>query len=141
MAERVKIVFELGGTYVQLKDGGSATQVEAGNDFWAKLPGRAELAEGRLVWAAAQVRDSANWEMHPQGDEIVFLLSGAIDLAVLAGDAERTITLRPNNACIVPKGIWHRFIVQKPANVLSITPSQGTQQRPVEAKRQTEPKR
>jgi mannose-6-phosphate isomerase-like protein (cupin superfamily) len=131
-----KIVFELGGIYVQLKDGGSAVQVEAGNDFWARLPSRPELAQGRLLWTSSQVRDSANWEMHPQGDEVIYLLSGAIDLAVLAGDAERAITLRPNNACVVPKGVWHRFIVQKPASVLSITPSLGTQQRPVEAKRQ-----
>ncbi len=136
MADRAKIVFDLDGTYVHLKASGGATQVESGNDFWARLPERAELGEGRLLWAAAQVRDSADWEMHPQGDEVVYLLSGAIDLAVLAGDAERTVTLRPNSACIVPRGVWHRFIVQKPANVLSITPSLGTQRRPVEAKRQ-----
>lgn len=141
MADRAKIVFELGGTYVQLKDGGGSMQVEAGNDFWARLPGRAELAEGRLLWTAAQVRDSANWEMHPQGDEVVYLLSGAIDLVVLVGEAERTITLRPNNACVVPRGVWHRMVVQKPANVLSVTPSLGTQQRPVETKRQSEVKR
>jgi mannose-6-phosphate isomerase-like protein (cupin superfamily) len=136
MAERPKIVFELGGTYVQLKDGGGTAQVEAGTDFWARLPSRPELAQGRLLWTSAQVRDSANWEMHPQGEEVIYLLSGAIDLVVLAGDSERSITLRPNAACIVPRGVWHRFIVQKPANVLAITPSLGTQQRPVEAKRQ-----
>jgi len=135
MAGQAKIVFELGGTYVQLRDGGATAQVEAGNDFWARLPGRPELADGRLVWAAAQVRDSANWEMHPQGDEMLYLLSGAIDLVVQVGEAERTVTLLPNNACVVPKGIWHRIVVQKPANVLAITPSLGTQQRPVETKR------
>ncbi len=140
MADSPKIVFELGGTFVQLRDDGGTTQVEAGNDFWARLPGRPELAEGRLVWSAAQVRDSATWEMHPQGDKMLYLLSGAIDLVLLIGEAERTLTLRPNNACIVPKGVWHRIVVQKPANILAITPSRGTQQRPVETKR-PEPKR
>lgn len=137
MPERPKIVFELDGTYVQLKDGGAAVQVEAGNDFWARLPSRPELGEGRLLWTSAQVRDSAKWEMHPQGEEIIYLLSGAIDLAVLAGEAERSVPLRPNTACVVPRGVWHRFIVHKPASVLSITPTLGTQQRPVEAKRQS----
>lgn len=66
---------------------------------------------------------------------MLYLLSGAIDLVVQVGEAERTVTLRPNNACVVPKGIWHRIVVQKPANVLAITPSLGTQQRPVETKR------
>ncbi|HXZ00873.1 MAG TPA: cupin domain-containing protein [Stellaceae bacterium] len=141
MANPPKIVFELNGTYVQLKDGGAATKVEAGNDFWVRLSGRPELAEGRILWSAAQVRDSEQWEMHPQGDEVIYLLSGAVDLVVLAGESERTVTLRPNNACVVPKGVWHRIIVQKPANLLSVTPTLGTQQRPVEVKRQPEAKR
>lgn len=79
------------------------------------------------------MRDSANWQTHPQGDEVVEVPSGAIDLILQAGEVERTVSLRPNNACIVPKGIWHRIIVQKPANVLSITPSLGMQQRGEEA--------
>jgi mannose-6-phosphate isomerase-like protein (cupin superfamily) len=136
MSQRPKIVFELDATYVQLKDGGSAVQVEAGNDFWAKLSGRPELGDGRLLWTSSQVRDSASWEMHPKGEEVIYLLSGAIDLAVLAGDAERAVTLRPNSACVVPRGVWHRFIVHKPASILAITPSLGTEMRPVEAKRQ-----
>lgn len=141
MANPPKIVFELGGTYVQLKDGGGAAPVEGGNDFWARLPGRPELAEGRLLWMAAQVRDSAQWEMHPQGEEVIYLLSGGVDLVVQAGESERTVALRPNNACIVPRGVWHRLVVQKPANILFVTPSLGTQQRPVELKRQPEGKR
>lgn len=64
------------------------------------------------------------------------MLSGAIDLIVAAGEVEPTVAPRPNNACIVPKRIWQRIIAQKPANVLSITPGLGTQQRPVEMKRQ-----
>jgi mannose-6-phosphate isomerase-like protein (cupin superfamily) len=136
MSQRAKIVFELDATYVQLRDGGGATQLEAGNDFWARLPDRPELAEGRLLWTSSQVRDSASWEMHPKGEEVLYLLSGAIDLAVLAGDSERTVTLRPNSACVVPRGVWHRFIVHKPASILAITPSLGTQRRPVEPKRQ-----
>lgn len=136
-----KVVFELGGTYVQLKDGGAAQQLEAGPDFWTRFAGRAELAEGRLVWSAAQVRDWANWEKHPAGDALYFLLSGAVDIMVEVNDSERSITLRPNNACIVPRGVWHRVIVQKPANLLAITRSAGKEQRPVEAKRQTDTKR
>jgi mannose-6-phosphate isomerase-like protein (cupin superfamily) len=131
-----KTVFELGGTYVQLQDGGAALQVEAGPDFWARFGARADLAEGRLAWSAAQVRDWANWEKYPAGDALYYLLSGAIDVMLEENGVERSFSLRPNNACIVPKGIWHRVIVQKPANLLAITRSAGKQQRPVEAKRQ-----
>lgn len=135
-----KIVFELGGTYVQLQDSGSAAQVDAGTDFWTRFASRPELAEGRLVWSAAQARDWANWEKHPNGDALYYLLSGAIDMVFEVGDAEHTVSLRPNNACVVPRGVWHRVVVQKPANLLGVTRSAGKQQRPVEAKR-ADPKR
>ena len=138
---RKKTVFELGGTFVQLQDSGSAVPVEGGPDFWTRFAGRAELAEGRLVWSAAQVRDWANWEMNPNGDALYYLLSGAVDFVLAERDIERSISLRPNNACIVPRGVWHRVIVQKPANLLGITRSAGKQQRPVEAKRQPDAKR
>jgi mannose-6-phosphate isomerase-like protein (cupin superfamily) len=142
MAEaKRKIVFELGGTYVQLKDNGSAAPVEAGPDFWTRFAGQPELAEGRLVWAAAQVRDWANWERNPNGDALYYLLSGAVDMMVEVGESEHTISLRPNNACIVPRGVWHRLIVQKPANLLAVTKSAGKEQRPVEQKKQPEQKR
>ena len=135
-----KTVFDLGGTYVQLQDAGGAVPVEGGTDFWARFAGKPELAEGRLVWCAAQVRDWAQWEQHPNGDAVYFLLSGAIDMVLEEGESERSVSLRPNNACLVPRGIWHRVIVQKPANLMAITRSAGKQQRPIETKR-VEPKR
>lgn len=69
MADHAKIVLELGGTYVQLKDGGGTAQVEAGKDFWARLSGRA--SSPKAAWSGPQVRGSANWEMHRQADEVV----------------------------------------------------------------------
>jgi mannose-6-phosphate isomerase-like protein (cupin superfamily) len=137
MANPVKPVFDLGGTFVHLPDGLGATQVEGGTDFWARLPSRPELANGRMLWTAKQVRDTATWEMHPNGEELVYLLAGAVDLVLTENEVERTISLRPNNASIVPRGIWHRIVVQKPATLLFITPSAGTQQKPIEAKRQS----
>jgi mannose-6-phosphate isomerase-like protein (cupin superfamily) len=135
-----KIVFDLGSTYVQLQDRGGALPVEAGPDFWTRFAGRPELAEGRMVWTAAQARDWANWEKHPNGDAVYYLLSGAVDIVVEVGDAERTISLRPNNACVVPRGVWHRVVVQQPANLLGVTRSAGKELRPVEVKR-AEPKK
>jgi mannose-6-phosphate isomerase-like protein (cupin superfamily) len=75
--------------------------------------------------------------MHPNGEEFVYLLAGAVDLVLTKNDVETSVSLRPNNASIVPRGVWHRIIVQKPATLLFITPSAGTQQRPIEAKRQS----
>ena len=44
--------------------------------------------------------------MHPEGDELLLLLSGAIDLILQTGDRERVVELRPGAACIVPRGVW-----------------------------------
>jgi mannose-6-phosphate isomerase-like protein (cupin superfamily) len=140
MAEPKKTVFDLSATYVQLADNGATRAVEAGTDFWARFATQSDLAIGRLVWTAAQARDWPNWEMNPNGDAVFYLLSGAVDVVLIEGDIERSVTLRPNNACIVPRGVWHRVIVQKPANLLGITRNAGRELCPVEAKR-VEPKR
>ncbi|HZB90228.1 MAG TPA: hypothetical protein VE397_02230 [Stellaceae bacterium] len=132
---RQSMVVDLGARYAQLLDGGSLVPVEAGTDFWARFAAQPALGQGWLVWTLAQARDWANWEMYPQGDALFYLLSGAVDFVLQEGDVERNHSLRPSNACLVPRGIWHRVIVQKPATLLCITRSVGRQLRPVEAKR------
>jgi len=48
------------------------------------------------------------WELHPDDDELLYLVSGEMDLTVL-GDGEPThVTLRPGGLCIMPRGVWHR---------------------------------
>lgn len=129
------IAVDLGAIYIRLLDGGGMAPVEAGTDFWARFAAQPELAQGRLVWTLAQARDWANWEMYPQGEALFYLLSGAVDFVLQEGDVERNLSLRPSNACLVPRGTWHRVIVQKPATLLCITRSAGRELRPVEAKR------
>ena len=136
MANPVKPVFDIGSTFIHLPDGLGAAQVEGGTDFWARVKTKPELANGRMLWMAKQVRDSEGWEMHPDGEKLVYLLAGNVDLVLSKNDMEASIPLRPNSASIVPRGVWHRIVVQKPATLLFINPSAGLQQKPLEAKRQ-----
>jgi mannose-6-phosphate isomerase-like protein (cupin superfamily) len=123
--------FDFDETYVQLEDGPRALTHEVGDDFWSQIANRTDLHNGRLICLCEFDTDWPSWEMHPAGDEIVYLLSGAIDLILDETGGERTVELRGRSACIVPRGIWHRAIVHTPSSVLHITRGDGTQHRPV----------
>ena len=125
--------FDLINTYVHLKDGPAATPIEVGADFWATIDKRTELHGGRLVTLFhIQSTDGwVHWEMHPAGDELVYLLSGAIDVVLQEGTDERRIELRSRAAGIIPRGVWHRAIVHTPSDLLFITRGAGPQHRPI----------
>ena len=69
-------------------------------------------------------------EMHPAGDEVVFLLSGSVDLVLDVDGGEQVVELRGRTGCLVPRGVWHHAIVHTESEVLHITPGEGTQHRP-----------
>jgi len=125
--------FDLINTYVHLQDGPDAVPVAVGDDFWATIDKRTELHSGRLVtlFHIQNTDEWVHWEIHPAGDEIVCLLSGAIDLILQEGEHERSLELRSRAAGIIPRGVWHRAIVHTPSDVLFITRGAGTQLRPI----------
>jgi mannose-6-phosphate isomerase-like protein (cupin superfamily) len=121
--------FDLADTYVQLDDGPAAIAVEVDDDFWEKVESRPELRGGRLVGAFHNTADWPVWEMHPVGDEVVCLLSGAIDVVLDQEDGERVVELHAGATFIVPRGVWHTATVHEPGDTLHITRGEGTQHR------------
>jgi mannose-6-phosphate isomerase-like protein (cupin superfamily) len=70
------------------------------------------------------------WECHPNGDEIVVLLSGSATLDLLI-DGQHHIS-QVNTAgefVIVPRGAWHKATEANNARMLFITPGEGTENR------------
>ncbi|HEX3668199.1 MAG TPA: cupin domain-containing protein [Acidimicrobiia bacterium] len=128
--EAVRPTFDLATTYVQLDDGPQAFAVEIDGEFWQTIDRRSELQGGRLVGTFHNAKDWDVWEMHPPGDEVVCLLSGAIDVVLDEPDGERVVELRSGQTCIVPRGVWHRAIVREPGDTLHVTRGEGTQHRP-----------
>ncbi|WP_119462106.1 cupin domain-containing protein [Rhodospirillaceae bacterium SYSU D60014] len=131
MTTSEKPAFDLSGTYVDLKDGGVTTPIELTADFWAELESGALRVGGRLMGAFPLTGDMTHWEMHPAGDELLYLLSGAADILLEEMGGERRIALRAKEACIVPKGVWHRIIVRTPGELMFVTAGEGTQHRPL----------
>lgn len=77
------------------------------------------------------MRESTGWEMHPDGDEVLTLLSGQFDVILDEGSAERVIGLTPGKSAIVPQGIWHRMVINEPGELLFLTPGDRTRHKPL----------
>lgn len=68
------------------------------------------------------------WEVHPHGDEFVLLLTGAADFILWRDGLEESLRVdRPGQFVVVPRGIWHTARPCDHAEMLFITPGQGTQ--------------
>ncbi|WP_416305886.1 cupin domain-containing protein [Neptunicella sp. SCSIO 80796] len=72
--------------------------------------------------------DWGSWEMHPEGDETVILLSGEATFIIDDGQQRHTLTLQqPGEYVVVPKGLWHTAKTDVATRILFITPGEGTQ--------------
>ena len=87
--------------------------------------------EGRLVCVIAQDATWDGWERHPAGEELVFLLSGHVDLVQELDGVDHVVELRPGEATINPANVWHTARVHEPGLALFITPGAGTEHRPL----------
>lgn len=87
--------------------------------------------EGRLVTAHRFHSDWDSWEMHPEGDEVIFCLSGEMTLHQQMQDGTiTTVTIRTGDYAINPPGCWHTADIADEASALFITAGYGTQLRP-----------
>ena len=70
-------------------------------------------------------------EMHPDADEVIFLISGRVDVVLEEDGVENTVEVGPGQAVIVPRGVWHRVLVREPGQLLHITPGSRGEWRPI----------
>jgi mannose-6-phosphate isomerase-like protein (cupin superfamily) len=126
------VSFDPGQTYVLLAADGSAAQVPGGRAFWSRPA--AELDRLGRDWLVSEFECSAdwpNWEMHPQADEFVYLLSGAARFELEEDGGTRSVVLDGRGALVVPRGVWHTAKVSVPSRLLFVTLGSGTRHRRV----------
>jgi mannose-6-phosphate isomerase-like protein (cupin superfamily) len=117
-------------TYVHLAADGTSTQLPGGDAFWSLSSEEMEpYGSGWMISELECAQDWSNWEMHPEGDEFVYLLSGAATLLLEFADGVRSVALSDRAATVVPRGIWHTAKVSAPSRMLFVTRGAGTQQR------------
>jgi mannose-6-phosphate isomerase-like protein (cupin superfamily) len=73
------------------------------------------------------VRFSAQgpWERHPDGDELLHVLEGEIDLTILAPEGRVEVTVGEGSVFVVPRGLWHRSRPRGVAAMLFATPTRN----------------
>jgi quercetin dioxygenase-like cupin family protein len=120
----MKRTFDLAGGLMGLHRDGTAKAV-----VWKSGP--PPRIDGYTVGAPHIRRDAPHGgEQHPDGDELLYLVSGRLDVVLEEDGLENTVELHPGDAFVVPKGIWHRVVMREPSQLIHITPGPGGQWRP-----------
>jgi len=70
-------------------------------------------------------------EMHPDGDEILYVISGKLRVITESSPAQ-PLLLNTGGACIVKKGEWHKVQVLETTQLMHITPGPNGDYRPLQ---------
>jgi len=69
-------------------------------------------------------------EMHPDGDEVLYLIDGKVRVTVET-EPVQVLEMLPGDGTVVPKGIWHRVEILEPSRIVYLTPGPGSEYRPL----------
>lgn len=64
----------------------------------------------------------SEWERHPNGDEIVYVVGGEATLVLMIEGSEIRNELRAGDFLVVPQNTWHRFETPNGVDVMTVTP-------------------
>ena len=64
-------------------------------------------------------------EVHPDGDEVLYLISGAVSVRLELAGGDQHIDLAAGDALVVPRGVWHKITMKELGQLLHITPGPG----------------
>jgi len=121
--------------YARVRPDASVEALSVDANFWQ------DLATGKLgdfhneylVTTQSFTQSWPLWEMHPQGDEIVVLISGSLDFVLEKKTGNKILPMRTTGCwAIVPRGVWHTARVNSPSIMLFITAGEGTQHRQID---------
>ena len=132
--------FDPESTYAFLEDGGAASSFPGGDRFWRVLAsgprfpaaiGRVAEGAGWLFALYAIETDGRSWERHPNGGELLAMVTGAMDVVLDLPGGEATVALEAGRAVLVPRGVWHRQVVRSPGTYFGVTFGRGSEHRPL----------
>jgi mannose-6-phosphate isomerase-like protein (cupin superfamily) len=113
----------------------STHTIGLGRDLIAsKVPERPDPpvpVDGATIGIATMSENSPHGgEMHPDGDEILYLISGRANVVFL-DSPEEDIEMQPGDGLVVPKGMWHRVDILEPCQIVYVTPGPNNEYRPL----------
>lgn len=127
MAHEPRGAIDLGRVIVGLHRNGEAREIES-------RAGPPPRIDGLTIGAPRMTREPPHaGEMHPDGDELLFLVSGKVTVVLEDREPARRVELSPGQALVVPRGVWHRVLLAEPSQILHVTPGPGGEHRPLDA--------
>ena len=97
----------------------------------AHKPGPPERIDGVTVGIVTMTEDAPHrGEVHSDGDEVLYVISGRVRVTG-ESDPASAVELRAGDACVVPKGEWHRVKLLEPTQLVHITPGPHGDHRPL----------
>jgi mannose-6-phosphate isomerase-like protein (cupin superfamily) len=126
MSDAPRDVIDLGDSVVGLLRSGEARLVET-------PPGEPpHRVDGLTIGAPFMTHEPPHvGEMHPDGDELLFLVSGGVTVVLEDETPARRVTLEPGQALVVPRGVWHRVLLDQPSRIVHVTPGPNGEHRPL----------
>jgi hypothetical protein len=98
---------QMQSVYVHLGPEGTSIPLPVTDSFWQDIGSGVfdHLGPVRLLAQMEFTESWSSWEMHPGGEEIVCLLSGAVEFILAKDGVERSMSLKaPGSYVIVPRG-------------------------------------
>ena len=74
-------------------------------------------------------------EMHPDGDELLYLVSGAVTVTLELSGGNTQVDLGAGDAVVVPRGVWHQVTSREPGQLIHVTPGPNGDARPLRGER------
>lgn len=104
--------------------------LSAGPDLYPQLAAQFGTFDGAVL--LTEYSFSENWgcfEVHPAGDEVLYLLSGRCELLLERdGQLQRIPFHTPGQVQVIPKGCWHSADISpgETCRILFFTPGAGS---------------
>jgi mannose-6-phosphate isomerase-like protein (cupin superfamily) len=86
-------------------------------------PSRIVGTFNRCLLGAVRFSAQGPWERHPDGDELLHVLEGDLELTILAPEGRVELTVSEGSVFVVPRGLWHRSRPRGIASMLFATPT------------------
>ncbi len=97
----------------------------------ARMPGPPVRVDGMTLGILTLTEDAPHGgEVHPDGDEILYVISGRLSVT-LESQADNPTLLGAGDACIVRRGEWHKVSVLEETRMIHITPGPNGDHRPL----------
>ena len=125
MGDDLTTPFDLAQAVVGLQRDGTARRMP-------DAPGPPARIDGYTIGAPVMTRAAPHdGEMHPDGDELLFLVSGSISVFLEKEGRQRVLEVEAGEALVIPRGVWHRVVPNEPSQMVHVTPGPRGEWRPL----------